>query len=407
MNKSTGHLFRLINLSLVAFVLNSSRVGASEQQQKIADANTEFAFKLLTELNKESPGQNIFISPYSVSTVLQMVCNGATGQTLDEMNQVFGIAELSPGARNAAVRDVLNSINNHDTNVVLNAANAIWIRTGISVNPGFNSCNAQFFGSTIGTLDLSSPQSMDSINAWAKEKTHGKITSVMAQPLRPEDFLFLANVVYFKANWLDQFRRDATKERIFHLAGGRQKNVSMMEKWRPDFVYRRGTGYQAVRLPYKAPRLGMYVFLPDPGSNPDALIRTITADRWKKVTRPGFQSREGFLVLPRFSARYQAQLERALNALGICRAFQKTAEFSGITPGPLWISAILQQAVVEVNEEGTEAAAFTGIPMTGGLDTRPKPFEMIVDRPFFFLIHDGLTDSILFMGIVYDPGAAS
>ncbi len=407
MNEPPRHLFRLTALSLVAFVLVGSRVGASEQEQKLADANTGFAFKLLAQLCKESPGQNIFVSPYSVSTALQMVCNGATGETLDEMNQVLGVSELSFGARNTAIRDILISINNRDTNVVLSTANAIWIRTGIPINPGFNACNAKYFGSTIGTLDLSSPQSMDVINAWANEKTHGKISSILAQPLRAEDSLFLANAVYFKGNWLHQFKREATKERIFHLTGDHQKKVPMMEKWRPDFVYRRGPGYQAVRLPYKDPRLGMYVFLPDLGSNPDALIRTVTADRWKTVTRPGFQSLEGFLVLPRFSVRYQAQLEHALNALGISRAFQKTAQFPGITPRPLWISAILQQAIVEVNEEGTEAAAVTGIAMTGGLDDRPKPFEMIVDRPFFFLIHDGLTDSILFMGIVYDPGVAS
>ncbi len=399
----------LTTLAVVALMLPGAQIDASEKLQELASANTDFAFNLLMELSKEKPHENIFISPFSVSAILQMMCNGAKGKTLDEMNRVLGTTGLDSGARNAAAKEILQSINGQNTNVILSTANAIWIRKGISVSPSFNSCNAQYFGSTIGTLDLSSPQAIGAINAWVQEKTHGKISSILDQPLDRQDALFLANAVYFKGNWLDQFHKELTKERDFHLLGGGLKKLPLMEKYSSGFVYHRSTGYQAVRLAYKDANLGMYIFLPDFGSSVDELLKTITSDRWKRVTRPGFERREGFLMLPRFTLRHEVRLNESLKALGIRRAFDLGEEFIGIAPGPVWISWILQKAFVDVNEEGTEAAAVTGAAVGyGGLrEPLPKPFQMIVDRPFFFLIHDGRTDSILFMGVVYDPGAPS
>jgi Serine protease inhibitor len=176
----------------------------------------------------------------------------------------------------------------------------------------------------------------------------------------------------------------------------------MMEQAR-RFTYRRGTGYQAVRLPYQGWNLAMYVFLPDVGSSPEKLLGIMSGDTWQRVTEPGFSEREGTVVLPRFKLEYGVELKQPLKALGMKAAFGKT-DFSGISDHPLFISAVRQRTFVEVNEEGTEAAAATVIGMSHGIEMNPpKPFEMIVDRPFLFLIEDKQTGTILFMGVVFDP----
>ena len=179
-----------------------------------------------------------------------------------------------------------------------------------------------------------------------------------------------------------------------------------MEQTR-KFTYRRGTGYQAVRLPYQGWALAMYVFLPDADSSPDKLIGIMTGDTWQRVTEPGFNKREGTVVLPRFKLEYGVELKAPLKVLGM-RAALGRADFSGVSDRSLFVSAVRQRAFVEVNEEGTEAAAVTMMTIeSSGPSNPPKPFEMIVDRPFLFLIEDRQTKTVLFMGVVYDPGAAS
>jgi serpin B len=390
-------------LCLVGFGLQAA---SPADQQKLASANIGFAFKLLKQLAKDQPGTNIFISPYSASTVLQMACNGAGGQTKTEMQQVLGTTGLAAEAVNAANKDCDRAINSQGTNVVLTAANAIWYRKGTPVKPAFVACNQQYFGATVDALDFDDPRSVGIINAWASEKTHGRINGIADGLVNPLTELVLANAVYFKGKWEEPFEVKSTKDRVFHLRAGQQKQVPMMEQTR-KFTYRQGTGYQAVRLPYQGWALAMYVFLPDAGSSPEKLIGIMTGDTWQRVTKSGFSDREGTVVLPRFKLEYGVELKKPLKALGMRAAFGK-ADFSGISDRGLFVSAVRQRAFVEVNEEGTEAAAVTMAPTAIGIEMNPaQPFQMIVDRPFLFLIEDQQTRTILFMGVMYDPGASS
>jgi serpin B len=403
---SATHSRRLViatGLCLLGFGLHAA---SPVDQQKLASANIGFAFKLLKQLAKEQPGTNIFISPYSASTVLQMACNGAEGQTKAEMQQVLGATGLTAEAMNAANKDCDRAINSQGTNVVLTAANAIWCRKGTPIKPAFIACNQQYFGATVDALDFDDPRSIGIMNAWASAKTHGIINGIANGLINPLTELVLANAVYFKGKWQVPFDVKSTKDRLFHLRAGRQKQVPMMEQTR-KFTYRHGTGYQAVRLPYQGWALAMYVFLPDADSSPDKLIRIMTGDTWQRVTEPGFNKREGTVVLPRFKLEYGVELTRPLKALGMRAAFGK-ADFSGIADLDLFISAVRQQAFVQVNEEGTEAAAVTAMAQSNGIEMKPpKPFQMIMDRPFLFLIEDQQTKTVLLMGVVYDPGASS
>ena len=210
-------------------------------QQRLASANVGFVFKLLKQLTKDQPGTNIFISPYSASTVLQMVCNGAGGQTKTEMQQVLGTTGLAAEAVNAANKDCDRSLNSLGTNIVLTAANAIWYRKGAPVKPEFISCNQQFFGATVDALDFGDPRSVGIMNAWASEKSHGRITGIADGLIDPLTDLFLANAVYFKGKWAVPFDAKRTKDRVFHLRAGRQKQLPMMEQTQA-FTYRQGSG---------------------------------------------------------------------------------------------------------------------------------------------------------------------
>ena len=375
---------------------------------QLAAANNTFAFKLLKQVATKQPGTGVFVSPYSVATALQMAANGAAGQTKTEMQQVLETSGLSTAALNAACKVAADLLNSKDTNVILTIANALWYRQGATVKPAFLEANRKFFSSTVKALDFGNVRAAEAeINQWASDQTHGRINGIadgMIDPIYTD--LILANAIYFKGKWLDPFDAKLTKERAFHPAASTAKNLPMMEMSK-RFTYRKGSGYQAVRLPYLGYDLAMYVFLPDPGSSPAKLLQIMNGDNWRRVTMPGFSERDGLLVLPKFKLENMLKLNQPLKALGMKTAFnnkkaEPDADFSGMFSDSHHISEVQQKAFVEVNEEGTEAAAVTAIAVQSGgmVIDPPKPFEMIVDRPFLFAIVDARSEMILFMGVV-------
>jgi serpin B len=330
-----------------------------------------------------------------------MLDNGAVGATKQEMERVLHTDSLPTDALNAACQSLNQSLNSQ-TNVTLELADAIWYKQGIPLKLGFVSVNREFFQAELGGVNFDSPQSAQIINDWADQNTHGKIQQVVQWPFDPATRVVLANAIYFKGKWERPFDKQDTKPRAFHLAGGGEKQVPTM--WRHGHLdYQRGDDFQAVRLPYAGKRLWMEVFLPDANSSPKKLLARFNdiSERNKMLTR--FFELDGTLALPRFKLEYNVRLNDSLQALGMKRAFHG-ADFSVMSDEPLELSEVKQKSYVEVNEEGTEAAAVTVGIMQATAVLRPqKPFEMIVDRPFFFVIEDAQTQSILFMGVVYDP----
>lgn len=380
------------------------QAAAPTNQRQLAAANNSFAFNLLKQLVAEQPGSNIFISPYSASTVLQMVSTGAEGSTRRQMQRVLGTSGMNPAALNEANKEVGSIINNGNTNFILNTANAVWYRTGTPIKSAFIAVNQQFFGAEVEALDFNNPTSVDTINAWASEATHGKIDQIVAWPMDPKTRLFVANAVYFLGNWQSPFDTNLTTDRVFYLSGGGQETTSMMEQ-SGTFNYRAGNGYQAVQLPYQGGDLSMYVFLPAAGSSLKNLLGLMNGTWSQQVIDAGLIGQKGTVVLPKFKLDYAAYLNRPLDALGMKAAFTIDANFSKISSEPLYVSVVKQQAVVDVNETGTEAAAVTTSTITASVIPAytPPPFQMIVDRPFLFLIEDQQTGTILFMGVVFEP----
>lgn len=400
MSKKLGFGALLCSAGLAALAASPS------DREKLATANTGFAFDLLKQIVKEQPDTNVFISPFSVSGVLQMVGNGAAGETKTEMQRVLKTAGLPPGELNSACKDLNQSLNSQP-GVVLNLANAIWYKEGLHLKPGFVSDNRNFFLAKLAGVDFAKPESAQTINDWADTSTRGKIKDVVKWPFDPLTRVILANAIYFKGKWKDPFDKSQTKPRMFRLPNGESKQAPMMWQHR-HFGYQENDDFQAVRLGYAGRHLEMIVFLPKTNSNPKNILTKLSTGSWQDDILSQFADREGTLVFPKFELKYEVQLKDLLKALGMKSAFAMDANFSAMADEPLFVSEVKQKSFVEVNEEGTVAAAVTGVHMTAIGVTRAleKPFEMIVDRPFFFVIEDDKTQSILFMGVIHDPAGA-
>ena len=376
-------------------------------RSSLVSADTGFAFGLLKELVKEQPANNVFISPYSISTVLQMVCNGAAGTTRDQMAQVLGTSGLEPVALNQAFKDLDTSVRSAQTNVALNIANAIWYSAGIEVKPAFASLNKDFYGATMDALDFANPGAAGIVNAWAEKNTSGRIKNIIAGRLPGDTRMVLANAIYFKGSWDRKFDPKATKERPFHLLAGRPEATPH------DAADRRVRVSGGQRLPGRA--------APVRGAAsgdvcPLARARLQREHVARHVDQPGVAepasaptaATERHDRFASVQAGVRRELKPPLQAMGLTLPFNRTADFSGMSASALYLSAVKHKSFVEVNEEGTEAAAATvGIVSLAVVRPVTPPFEMVVDHPFLFLIADNLTRAILFVGVVFEPASVA
>lgn len=374
-----------------------------ELDERLVDANNGFGLNLFSELVGVESEENIFISPASVITALAMTYNGADGETKRAMEEAMLLKGMSMDEINAAFADLLTILQNPDPKVELTVANSLWAREGFTFNEYFLKRNEDYFGAEVAELNFDDTKAADTINAWVKEKTRNRIDSIVTPPINPETVLFLINAIYFKGEWSDPFDPEMTRNLAFNLHDGSQKDLPVMFK-NDDFRYLETEDFQAVSLPYgKNERVSMYVFLPAANSSLEELYGEMNVTNWNKWIA-SFGNMEGEIGLPRFKFEYEASLNDALIALGMGIAFDgNAADFSGMHPTPprLVISEVKHKTFIEVNEEGTEAAAVTSVEV--GMTAMPETFSMIIDRPFFFAIADDLTGTILFMGSVTNP----
>lgn len=373
---------------------------------KFTEAANGFAFELCRQILPGQGSRNLFLSPYSAGIALQMLCNGAGGKTRTEIEHALNTANLSPDKVNGFYKG-LNGALTSQTNVVLDLSNSIWINRGFELKPGFVCTNEAFFGALLSSVNFETPESAEMINQWAANSTRGKISGIVSFPFPANTQMLLANAIYFKGEWADRFDARLTRGRYFYPGGGIIKQTPMMSR-RGKFRYTHGDGFQAVELPYAGDRLRMIVFLPVTNSSPSKLLARFNGTDWGENILPRFVSREGTVVLPKFKLDCRLLLNDPLGKMGMQGAFiPGTANFSRISNDPLFVSEVLQKSFVDVNEEGTEAAAVTTVMVVATAAMRPvEPFKMIVNRPFFFVICDAKTGTILFMGVVNDPTAA-
>lgn len=368
---------------------------------KIIAANTKFGFKLFTEVHKQEQNQNIFVSPASVAMALAMTYNGASGSTQEKMAQTLELQGFSLEQINSTNAELAQLLTNPDEKVKLTIANSLWANQNIQFQPDFIQRNRDFYNAKVTNLNFAASDATNQINNWVKDNTQGKIEKIVEQ-IHPNQALFLINAIYFKGNWSQEFDKNQTTDLPFYLPSGQTKQHPMMSQ-RGKYRYYETPEFQAVSLPYgKDGKISMYVFLPKENSSLAALQQNLNSENWQKWMGE-FSQRQGLVRLPKFKLDYDINLNDALTALGMGEAFTDKANFSGMGKN-LSISEVKHKTFVEVNEEGTEAAAVTsvGIVRLSAVQEEP-PFEMVVDRPFFTAIRDNQTGSILFMGSIVNP----
>jgi len=367
--------------------------------QKV-EANLQFGIQLLHALRKEHKA-DLFFSPLSASLALTMVMNGARGETYRQMANVLGYGEQPIEAIDAGNTLLLQLLRAPDPKTETLVANSLRVQRGFPILPSFTQACQKHYEAEVDAVDFVRDRlgAAQRINGWVKEKTKGLIPELF----EPKDFdqdtrLAVVNTLYFKGKWEAPFQKERTREEEFHLSNGTTKRVPMMHQsgW---FRYLKGEGFQAVALPYGKGDLSMYLFLPDKGRSLEEFVKSLTPARWQEWLKR-FEPMQGDVGLPRFRVETTARLESPLKALGMTDAFDPDrADFSGIAREQLYISKALQKAVVEVNEEGTEAAAATGVEVKA-VSAIQNRFTLIANRPFFFAIRHNATGVFLFMGIV-------
>lgn len=374
---------------------------ASVISNPLIQAQTEFGLQLFQTLRRQSPQKNIFISPTSIATALSMTYNGASGQTQQEMTKALALQGMSIAQVNELSQQLQTTLQRLDPDVTLTLANSLWVRQGFPLNPNFVGTTQEFYRATITPLDFTRPTAVNAINQWVSEKTQGRIPTIVDQ-LKPDDMLLLINAVYFKGKWTTPFKPEQTQNKPFHLADGQVKSHPLMVQ-NDQYHYLETPEFQAVSVPYgKDGRLSFYVFLPATNRNLEALISQATPENWQAWMQQ-FIRRPGVIEIPRFQLEYEVQLNNALKSLGMNAMFDRTqANFSQLTDEPVAVDAVKHKTFLEVNEAGTEAAATTSIGVIA-TSAPPPPFQMKVDRPFFCVIRDNHTGTLLFMGAIYNP----
>jgi serpin B len=370
----------------------------------VVKGNTQFAFDLYGKLRQEQG--NLFLSPYSISTALAMTSSGARNQTLVQMEKTLRFP-VEQNRLHAAFGSLLKDTRS-GKGYQLHVANALWCQTGVPFTDEFLTLNETYYQAKPNGVDFikATEQARQTINGWVEKQTEDKIKELLKpKVLTPDTKVVLTNAIYFKGDWVTKFDKKQTQDEPFLIAAKNKVNVPMMQRT-GEFNYLREESLQVVELPYAGKELSMVIFLPAKADGLAEFEQTLTAEKfqqWLAKLRPF----EGLPVaLPRFKMTKEFQLENVLPNMGMSDAFNpQVADFSGISPvakDKWWyISNVIHKAFVEVNEEGTEAAAATAVLVKpGSIAARPS---FRADRPFFFVIRDKRTESILFMGRVLDP----
>jgi serine protease inhibitor len=372
-------------------------------EKQVLSSSNKFGFNLFKSINQTDKDKNVFISPLSVSLALGMTMNGANGETYDEMRATLQFAGLTNEEINKSYKSLIETLYASDPKVTFTSANSIWYRNEMTFEQSFFDLSVKYFNALIKGLDFNNSASVGIINNWVKENTQNKIEKIL-ESIGRGDVMYLINAIYFKGTWRYEFDKEETKPDEFILQNGEKISAEMMVQTN-DYNYYSDEQLQAIELPYGDGNFSMIVLLPEEGTDINKFTEEINEGSLNSWFN-NLTEQKGTLWLPKFKIEFDSELKDYLIALGMRKAFTSSlADFSNLYKGPdqLWIGKVIHKTFVEVDEEGTEAAAVTlvGIVRTsGGGD---NGFFMKVNRPFLFLIKEKSSDCILFMGKIINP----
>lgn len=369
------------------------------ERQTLSSAN-DFAYRAFDKLQQAEPTSNIFISPLSISAALTMAYNGADGTTKDAMKQTLGFQPMTDLEINQSYQSLFALLGGIDSRVTFTAANSIWHAPRVQLAPAFAQTNQTYFGATVQSAPFGNPSAAATINNWVSTNTRGKITSILDYTT-PDDVMYLINAIYFKGAWTYPFTPSLTRPQPFRLPGGGTRNVNFMTLARGKYLHHQDAQRQLIDLPYGNRQYSMTLIMPQNPADLSSLATSLSSAQlgtW--LAAADTTSME--LHMPKFSFAYDKELKQMLTQLGMGVVFGGGADFSRMlagNSGGLAISGVKHKAFLEVNEEGTEAAAVTSV----GVVNTSVPPRVVVDRPFIFLIREKSSNAILFIGQLTNP----
>ena len=389
-----------------------TKVSLTDTQAGYVEAGNNMSFRFLKELYDE---ENLVCSPLSLQYALAMAANGASGETLQEIIDFLGYGEEGIEALNEYSKILLEQLPAVDLNVDLKVTDALLVNDMFPLLPSFKKTVETNYYAAVDNMDFSDPKQIAArINDWAKTNTNGFIDKLIdPSEISPEAVAFIMNALYFKAKWAGNkyspmFREEGTRSEDFHLKDGKTVKAKMMRNTRYH-EYAEMDGYKVLVLPYANGKFNMYVLLPDE-NDIEGMIEKLQTTSWSEIRANLKQDAEVHVKLPKFNIENKHNLNDALNALGVKKAFQPSvAEFDMMFQQKsgyyYWISKVIQKSRIAVSEWGTEAGSVTVVEMDAATDAGPdqKRVYFYADHPFVFVIGEKTSGTILFEGVVMEP----
>ena len=370
----------------------------------IIDANNQFAIDFYSQASLESD-QNIFFSPWSIMTAFAIVSEGARGNTAEEMQNVFGFSSNKIQRQNE-FKSVNDELNQEDSSYSLQVANALWLADFFEPLKEYVDIAKKYYDSEVSAVDFVGDEGVDTINSWAAEKTNDKIKTILPPGSTNElTRLVITNAIYFKGTWVTQFDEEHTNDQDFTVDSDTIIKTPMMNLYQNQHLYGETENIKILELPYEGEKLSMLLLLPKEIDGIADLENSLTIENLNYWKDSLLEQELQIVSIPKFELETKYDLIPPLHKLGINDAFdQNNADFLGITTSEqLFITSALHKAYVDVNEEGTEAAAVTAITVgTTSVDPNPPP-TFVADHPFIFVIQDNETGHILFIGRMTNP----
>ncbi len=371
------------------------------KQKDVVDSANKFAFDLFLPIVAEKKGaENIMISPFSITSALSMVLNGAAGETFDAIRHTLRYDDKTLQEINETYLKLMEDMIPVDPRVTMEIANSVWVEKRLTVKQSYIDALKTWYLAEARDIDVSDPDAVDMVNGWIEDKTHDKIRD-MLDHLSPDLAMLLINAIYFNGKWRNEFDTKNTQNKPFYLTPENTVQVPMMYQ-EENFAVTTTGDATLVELPYGQGNYSMVVMLPDEDVSLASAASALNPADWAEwMQRLSYGTTEVQLSLPKFEYEYKRELKDDLTALGMGIAFGMGADFSNISDQDILISRVLHQTFIKTNEEGTEAAAatvvefeFTSMPMTTVVN---------INRPFLYFIRETTTGTIVFMGQVVDP----
>jgi len=384
---------------------SSMNISLTAQEKSILASAEDFGFELFDILQQSTPDSNIFISPLSISMALGMTLNGADTETETAMRETLGFSGLTQDEINRSYQHIIELLTSLDPKTVMEIANSIWYRQEATVLQEFITVNKKYFDADVRPINFNDPHTVDTINNWCADKTHDKIKQIINR-IDPDDYMFLINAIYFKGMWQYEFDPDATiADYHFRIADDESTPVNIMVQTHDEFQYTQTDDAQFIDLPYGNGQFAMSIILPEHDVDFNTWSAQFTEQKWRDMLA-GIEQKRGTLYLPKFKIEYSKKLNDPLIHMGMGIAFTDQADFSKMNGRhDLYIGFVRHKTFVELDEKGTKAAAATvvGMKFESVSDDPPVDFNMVVNRPFLYILHEKATGSVLFMGKMLNP----